>query len=290
MIDAARIVPIAEALLSYFSKREEEGAEYSIFLCGGARNIQGSIRDKTRLAIEGLRSKYSYRVYYPEDLFSELLAGHERDSLLSLENILARSVSCVGLIVESPGSLVELGAFSNHDELSKKLVVVIDEKYRASRSFINLGPVRHLKSTSSSRVYYYSLIPGNVQEISYQICEAARQISAKHPPIRDLGNPLASRRFFLALIYVADPLPRDVLLQVSEVLAEKSSKVVDVAKTVMNTLIRDGLVTQTSSGLSTTPRAEDFLMPTSQSLKTSNDLRKFLHSCRVSALTAALRK
>lgn len=282
-------VPLARSLFDFFAKREEEGQEYSIFLCGGARGHSSSIRESVRRAIEGRKSRFAYKVYYPEDMFSELLLGHARDSLLNLENMLARSVSSVALIAESAGALVELGAFSNHTDLSKKLIVILDARYRLSRSFINLGPVRHLNRMHPGRVSYFSLEANSVHRITDVICDATRQIAEKFPAEQDLSNPIASYRFFLALVHVFDPLPKEWAFQISERLANEEKDVTSVTATVIASLIEDGYVTISSKGLSTTPVSRGHLVDRAQSQKGSAEIAAFLDRCRVDALNLVLR-
>lgn len=286
---SSETVSIAQCLFDFFAKREETGKEYTIFLCGGARGDKKSIRESVRKAVEKRRSKLSYRVYYPEDMFSELLLGHERGSLLSLENMLASSVSAVALIAESAGSLVELGAFSNHADLSKKLVVIIDSKYRLSRSFINMGPVRHLNKSHPGRVSYFPLNASSVQRICDVICDATRQIADQFPACHDLTNPIASYRFFLALIYVFDPLPRDWAFEISERLVKGRGGVSNVTATVIASLIGDGCVRVTNKGLSTTPITRSRLIGNAQSPKGAAEVGAFLDKCRIDALHSVLR-
>ena len=75
----------------------------AIFLCGAGSESTGSVRAKIEQALTGLRSwdQYRYDIFYPEDLFDELLSGPEHHDLISLENILADSVDAVVIAIES---------------------------------------------------------------------------------------------------------------------------------------------------------------------------------------------
>lgn len=178
----------------------------SIFLCGGASKEQSKIRFTLGNYIEFFRSKYSYSVYYPETLFSEILLGHNNSDLLSLENFLAESVNAVVLPLQSAGTFTELGAFCNHKKLRDKLIVIIDPKYKRDNSFINTGPVKFLKNKSKSIILYYQITDDNILKVSHQITKAAREIR-KHSPLKpSIENPLISKLFYLSIIYIFDPI------------------------------------------------------------------------------------
>ena len=55
------------------------------------------------------------------------------------------------LIVESPGTFAELGVFSLSDELRKKLLPILDIKYRSGQSFVETAPVRWTNRDSDLR-------------------------------------------------------------------------------------------------------------------------------------------
>jgi len=284
------ILAIASELREFFVYQEKRDAEFSIFLCGGARNSTSSIRKSVREKIESKKSNYVYRVHYPEDMFVELLLGHQKDSLLDLENLLADSVSSVAIITESPGALVELGAFSNHDKLCRKLIVFLDEKYKTHKSFINMGPVRRLKRSLTSRVYYSKLDGSASQQIADLTCESTREIAAACPISRELTNPIAAHRFYLALIYVFDPISIENVLRISNDLLNGAGNVDDIAGLVVTTLISDGMVVTSHGDLSTTPAAKDFLIDQNQTKKKASETASFLTKMRTQALNAVLRK
>lgn len=74
--------------------------------------------------------------------------------LLIFEEFLAEVSDAIVLFVESPGSFCELGAFAYADALfSDKLIIVMDEKYRRSKSFIATGPVLKASENGSKIVY-----------------------------------------------------------------------------------------------------------------------------------------
>ena len=68
-----------------------------------------------------------------------------------MEAQLAELADAVIVIVESPGTFAELGAFSNSEDLRKKLLPIIDVQYEGAQSFINTGPVRWTDTDSLFR-------------------------------------------------------------------------------------------------------------------------------------------
>ena len=122
-----RVIKIASKLRDQFLDPLTT-SDISIFLCGGAGDHEAELRRKLGAALAALKSKYRYSIFYPEDMFMELVLGHQKLDLLTLENILAKSVSSVVILLHSAGTLTELGAFSNHRLLKDKLVVVMDPK------------------------------------------------------------------------------------------------------------------------------------------------------------------
>lgn len=73
------------------------------------------------------------------------LAESSFTNLLDLETYIAAVVQAVILIVESPGSMCELGAFIMVEEISKKLIVVVQGKYKNTPSFITSGAIKYFK-------------------------------------------------------------------------------------------------------------------------------------------------
>ncbi|WP_162932226.1 retron St85 family effector protein [Solimonas sp. K1W22B-7] len=67
--------------------------------------------------------------------------------LLLFEKDLGYLTSAVVVFLEAPGSIAELGAFSQIDSLSERLMVVVSDEYHPARSFISLGPIRSVKET-----------------------------------------------------------------------------------------------------------------------------------------------
>ena len=130
-------------MLEYIAKQIHEEVYKSfhtykttLFLCGAGRSTVGSVRKKIDDILKSEWFSYQYDIFYPEDLFDELLLGPSHHDLISLENILADSVDAVVLVVESYGAVAELGSFVSNNKLRKKLACVVDKRYKKDKSFI----------------------------------------------------------------------------------------------------------------------------------------------------------
>lgn len=69
--------------------------------------------------------------------------------LLLFERDLGALTNAVLIFVEAPGAIAELGAFSQIDILSQRLVIVVSENRHPKRSFISLGPIRSVQKTQN---------------------------------------------------------------------------------------------------------------------------------------------
>jgi len=118
-----------------------------IFLCGGQTDVRShqpvSIRDamyrelaKDRAVERRIRVAEHYKDWSHD--------SHYRD-LVSFERHLAELSSVIVLVLESPGSIAELGLFSVVEEFQGKLLVFIETDHYQSSSFIKLGPVDYLE-------------------------------------------------------------------------------------------------------------------------------------------------
>jgi len=109
--------------------------KHIFFICGGQASPG---RDFLKLILEKKLSDTS-TVFYAEEVWEE----QEPDEIdaLEMETILADIADCLVLIVESPGTFAELGAFSATPKVKHKLLILMDKRYQHEKSFINLGPV-----------------------------------------------------------------------------------------------------------------------------------------------------
>jgi len=292
MIAEAKIIELARRIEGLFLGPAKGSNEVSIFLCGGNGKREEEIRKRLRRKMGGQVSKYRYRVYFPEDMFMELILGHERRDLLRLENMLGDSVNAVTILLESPGTFTELGAFANHDKLKDKLIIVVDPKYARAKSFINFGPIRYLRRATRSKILFSKIEYENLDSLVRQISGAAREI-AKHSLVRiGLTNPIAAYEFYLALIYVFDPVSLIKVLEIAEKLSRSDGGDIEraAAQSVINTLINEQKVTYSAGVLSTTSQGIDSLIYKDRTKRAANKIVAELTELRVETLNLILRR
>ncbi|MGC2421970.1 MAG: retron St85 family effector protein [Candidatus Acidiferrales bacterium] len=285
-----RVIQIASQLREQYLGQPAT-TDISIFLCGGADGADHKLRMRLGESLAGLKSKYRYSVYYPEDMFVELVLGHQKQDLLTLENLLARSVSAVAILLQSPGTFTELGAFSNHELLKDKLVVVVDPKRKKAQSFVNSGPLRHLINETSSSVLFLKMDESNLDALVKDVAEASRKIAAAHPPDRNLTNPIACYELYLALLYVLDPVPRRAFAMVAGALEPDAEELARIsAETVVNGMINNGDALLVSQNVVIAERGVETLYARAGSARRLASLKGLLSGLRISALNGQLRK
>ena len=86
-------------------------------------------------------------VFYADTVW-EHVKDLENLNALEIEEELGRFADALVIVVESPGTFAELGAFSLSPELRRKLLIVLDSEYQGEPSFINTGPVRWIDKES----------------------------------------------------------------------------------------------------------------------------------------------
>ena len=288
-----KIIEIVNELNKQFLNKAQNLNEISIFLCGGSGKEEEKFRRKVGEKICGTSklSNYKYSVYYPEDMFIELILGHQKKDLLSLENLLANSANVVVILLQSPGTFTELGAFTNYKELSNKLIVIIDPKFVRKKSFINLGPDIFLRTKTKSKVLFIPMDNSNFDKLVERITDTARDIAKHSFPKRDLTNPIFAFRFYLALIYIFEPIPKNAILTISRLLATDKERNIDtVTEIVINGLINERRVSLSSKNLSTTSKGADDLIYGNNTKKRAHLVSVFLTELRLEALNLIYRK
>lgn len=287
----SKIIEIANKLNKQFLNKSQNLNEISIFLCGGSGKEEEKFRREVGEKISRRTSNYKYSVYYPEDMFIELILGYQKQDLLTLENLLADSASAVVILLQSPGTFTELGAFTNYKKLSNKLIVIIDPRFARKKSFIYLGPVRFLRTKTKSKVLFIPMNNSNLNKLVERITETTRDIAKHSLPIKDLTNPIFAYKFYLALIYIFEPIPKNAILTISRLLdTNEERNIVTVAEIVINSLINERRVSLISKKLSTTSKGADYLIYSSNTKKRAHLVLEFLTELRLEALNLIYRK
>ena len=158
------------------------------FLCG--KGFDKSDKNAYRNSNRGILQSYIERLLPDAKIvLSEQMWEDGFDQcidLLVFEEFLAEVSDVIFLFVESPGAFCELGAFAYADALfSDKLIIIMDEKYRSSRSFISTGPVLKAK-LDGSRVVYAPINNGALlssSELRYEITSLVDSIKTRQTPM-----------------------------------------------------------------------------------------------------------
>lgn len=232
----------------------------AIFLCGADINDHSKARSKLARI---LKDKKRYEIFYPEDIFDDLLVGRGH-SLLTLESILADSVDAIVIFPESPGSLAEIGAFSNDEKLRDKIVCFANKKYQRNKSFINYGPLRLIKASRSGTLTHInyddlddSVKSGKIYDIFVNALAKIRKIN---PTKRHIGNILEAENFLLPCIYLIDNIGNVSMYKVLELITGLDSKFCEIAtRSALGRLISKRYITRNLNGYSVTKLGAEYV-------------------------------
>jgi len=276
---------------SAFFSTEIANESVSIFLCGASCKNTDSIRNKVRNSIHSSESRTSVRIIYPEDLFEELLSTRSNVNMLTLEHQLADSVNAVAIVVESPGTFVELGAFSSHDKLARKLITIIDAKYKHGRSFINTGPVRKLKKIHQGEhfVIYHDFKNGNLSELASKITSSSKRIKTLSPISPSILNPVYSSQILLALSHILDPISKEELLETITSEEHGDEHLTNTLETSITYLFHCNHVTRDGNFIRITEEGYKELFRLVSRKSSANQITRLLHDSRIKYLNTIYR-
>ena len=136
-----------------------------IFLCGGKTAKGGahkSARDYFNRRLKREKPTIAARVTLAEEVTEWFQRDEAFPDLLELENYVAYLADITVLFVESPGSIAELGAFANSDDIRPKTLAVLNNAHESKGSFISDGPIRKLSNESKDHVHYYTWDPNDL--------------------------------------------------------------------------------------------------------------------------------
>lgn len=202
-LDHPQYVSVRERLIGYLQSPQYRFRRLApvLFLCGGAVDSpRDTVRDYLR------RRRHDLRLFYAERVWEHIAATGGR-SALEMEADLASLADLVIIVVESPGTFAELGAFSLSDPLRVKLLPLVDKKYADAESFIANGPLMWIDRESQfAPTIYVSLC--RILEVIDQIEERISRIpKSKSFRVEDLAQSPKHLLFFLcdlvAVIYPA---------------------------------------------------------------------------------------
>ncbi len=122
-----------------------------VFVCGGKASGNSTAATSMRevLLAESNKAGKHGQLGDAKVILAETAVDYLSESnftnLLDLECYIAAVVHAVVLIVESPGSICELGAFVMTPEIREKLIIVMQSKYMHRSSFVTSGAIKFFK-------------------------------------------------------------------------------------------------------------------------------------------------
>lgn len=128
-----------------------------IFLCG-ANKDENSISERRKSLIKFSKQHLPHAQFFlAEKMFSTLQKEEHKGNLLDIETEISQFADHIVIVLESPSSFAELGAFS-HKLLRNKLIIINDKRFEKSNSFVNLGPLKAVKEAAGDEsVIYYKM-------------------------------------------------------------------------------------------------------------------------------------
>ncbi|MGE0682961.1 MAG: retron St85 family effector protein [Candidatus Binatia bacterium] len=193
-----------DGLIERFRKREYTFRKLKtvIFLCGGSCSPR-----RDQLAGYLRRHHSDELLFYADDVWTHITAQEEQNAL-AMEQELAQLADIVMVVVESPGTFTELGAFSLIEPLRKKLLPILDAQFQGAGSFINTGPVRWVDADSnfSPSIYVnFSVILDAIEQIAERL-KRVRRSEEEH--IKDIASSPKHLLFLLCdLAAIIGPAP-----------------------------------------------------------------------------------
>lgn len=217
----------------------------TVFLCGADINQKDTIRHKISQSLLK-NSGLWFDLIYPEDIFDELLYSSKTIDLLSLEGLLADSVDVIVIIPESPGSYSELGAFANDEKLRKKLICVVDKKYKKYKSFINQGPLKLVKKENNYALIYIDSEenPLKLDKLVWAMKKMKKSSIKKDEKL----SLLQLENFILPSIYLLEPVTKQTLISLVSSATKDEQNSFQTTTTALTILIKKNLVKLSNDG------------------------------------------
>jgi len=172
------------SVLTYLTSGRIRTARTSqfVFLCGKSLDEPGCAR-KTLLDY-GRRHITWCKFFLAEDAIDALRESGTTPDLLTIEGYLADYADSILIILESDGAKAELGAFAHRNDLSRKTLVINDERFRSSPSFIREGPIRKLDEESKLGETIYTDF-ASISRVHDLVAERLKMVQPKQrAPVR----------------------------------------------------------------------------------------------------------
>ena len=207
-VEQAKLRSARDRIISSLSPEHYRFRQISpvVFVCGGQNSApRDTLRDYLK------KRKPDLQIFYAERVW-ELISANPGVGALKMESDLAALSDLIVIIVESPGTFAELGAFSHVETLRRKLLAIVDRQYRGAHSFINTGPLQWIDAESDFRPTIWTRLNRILEcadELELRIASIPKPKSEK---ISDLARSRKHLLFFVCdLVGVLAPTTIDAL-------------------------------------------------------------------------------
>lgn len=161
-----------------------------VFLCGAKKN-DNEVSERRNALIKFAKTSLPHTQFFLAETMLETLKkeGH-KTNILDAENEISQFADYIIIVLESPSSFAELGAFS-HRELRNKIIVINDVEFLKSKSFINLGPLKAISdSVGKQNIIHYKMSDDGIHVID-AIGDVYKPLAdLLEPPIKGKATPL----------------------------------------------------------------------------------------------------
>lgn len=202
-----------------------------LFVCGGNKSKRIPSHRRKRLIDFTKGNIDNVHPFLAEKVFETLKIADPKRNLLQVEQSLFALADYIVIILESPGAFCELGAFSHESEYRKKIVVINDEKFKGTSSFINDGPLELIISENGEKnVLWYSMAKHEDQDLiadifpgfSSIILEKHGKYGKTEERITFDGDDKRNLLFLRDLIIMLGPLSRTELEMIIEFIFQRN--------------------------------------------------------------------
>lgn len=143
-------------------------APHITFICGGPVDITATTNHSVRNMFMNASAEISDKSegFVLAENFKDWQTGYS--NLSDFENDIASLSSIIVIILESPGSLAELGLFYANEKLRQKMIVVVHREHHQSESFIKFGLLDPLEAIKDEAVLVYEIDSADVDQIKME--------------------------------------------------------------------------------------------------------------------------
>lgn len=134
-------------------KTAAQNVSSRVFVCGPGYSSDGiAVRDMARDALQKIPN---VKALYGEEIESQSNYKRQSTDLQTLEVRFAHDVDFTLLILESPGSIAELGTFTQLRGIRERMIVLLSGRFYRAESYISRGPLSLLTRLNPNSVIYF---------------------------------------------------------------------------------------------------------------------------------------